>query len=107
MRQSQTSLATTLFPSSKRLEADISTPWASEDAQKHRPVTTAAVFTFWIILHVVGHMLPHGGIIITIAAATKRDVFVHSSQVGSDHVQSSIGTSWSKLLRRGVMLPLT
>ena len=75
MRQSQTSLATTLFPSSKRLEADISTPWASEDAQKHRPVTTAAVFTFWIILHVVGHMLPHGGIIITIARSSKRDVF--------------------------------
>ena len=78
-----TLLATTLFPSSKRLGADISTPLASEDAQKHRPDTTAAVSTFSIILHVAAHTLPSTVAFISITVAAAITTLLRSSQLGA------------------------
>ena len=64
-----------------------STPLASEDAQKHRPATTAAIFTFWIILRVAGHMLPSTAAVISITVAGASAMSLRISQLGATTFQ--------------------
>ena len=81
------------------LEADISTPLTSEDAQKHRPATTAAVSKFSIILHDAAHMLPSTVAFISITVAAASTTRLRSSQLGArPHAKAAMASPFKLLL---------